>query len=85
MDTILYHFKGNTYTGYIVTSKSEYPHYYWCFLEDAELINDLGDCITFQMQRGGDLEPTEFYPSKYESLITHIKELIAEYIENRQY
>ena len=83
MDTISFSFKGNIYTAYLVINKSEYPHFYWCFLNDSQLIKDLGDCITFQIEkRGSVLEATDFYSANYRPLITAIKEVLIKYKES---
>jgi hypothetical protein len=46
-------FRDKTYKGYLATSTDQYPHYYWCFIDDPQLVREIGDCISFQQDKGG--------------------------------
>lgn len=69
MKEISFTFLGRTYKGFLAVSTEEYPHYYWCCIEDPELREELGDCLSFKIEENGALEPTEPYPKDQARLI----------------
>ena len=83
MDKINFHFNGKTYVGELIVSVSEEPHFYWCFLENEELIAGLGDCVAFK-QMDGAIVPVEPYPHHYEELIQSMKAAIDHFLQQQK-
>lgn len=74
MKEISFTFLGRTYRGFLAVSTEKFPQYYWCFIEDPELREELGDCLSFKMGENGALETTEPYPKDQARLIKTIRE-----------
>lgn len=80
MDIIQFHFNQRVYSGELVISNSEEPHFYWCFLDDEELMAHLGDCVAFKSEEGM-IVPAECYPPRYDELIQNIKAAIEHFLQ----
>lgn len=78
MKEISFTFGGKSYKGSLATSTEEYPHYYWCFIDDPQLAGKIGDCITFQRDQGGVLQLSEIYPAKYRELLNALKTAVEQ-------
>lgn len=78
MKEVCFSFRGKSYKGLIAWSTEEYPHFYWCFIDDPSLVKGLGDCISFQKEREGPLRPSEFYPKEYGELVETVKVLVEQ-------
>lgn len=44
-----FHFEGNTYNGYVVSSTDILPHFHWFVFEDRKVIAKYGDSIAFKV------------------------------------
>jgi len=75
MKEVSFTFRGKVYNGFLAASTDEYPHYYWCFISDPQLVKEVGDCISLQQDKGGPLQPTENYPPRYNELLQAVKAL----------
>ena len=64
MEVLTFTYKGRQHVAKLEVSEEEYPHFYWCFINDLELIEELGDCITFKKDEDGELHPAQVYPAK---------------------
>lgn len=80
MKEVSFTFGNKSYKGYLAISTEEYPHYFWCFIDDPQLVKKVGDCITFQQEKGGQLKPTESFPKTHQDLITAIQTAIQQTI-----
>lgn len=80
MEEVMFTFRGKSYKGFMAASTEEYPHYYWCFVEDPLLIEDLGDCVSFKVEEDGWLQPSGYYPKEYHDLLQAVKALIEQRI-----
>jgi hypothetical protein len=80
MKEVSFNFRGKHFRGFIAVSKEEFPHYYWCFLDDPELVKEVGDCITFKMDMGDKLQPAEPYPNRYHDLVQVIRDIVEKQI-----
>ncbi len=45
-----FHFEGNTYNGYVVSSTDILPHFHWFVFEDRNVIAKYGDSIAFKVE-----------------------------------
>lgn len=80
MKEVIFTFRNKSHRGLLATSTERYPHYYWCYIDDPELVNDLGDCISFKQEEGRPLEPSEYYPPKYAELVQTIKTILEQIV-----
>lgn len=80
MKEVTFIFRGKSYRGSITVSKEEYPHYYWCFLDDPDLVKEVGDCISFKMDLGEHLQVSERYPEAYRDLVLVIRDLVEKHM-----
>lgn len=80
MKEVSFTFGNKSYRGYLATSTEEYPHYYWCFIDDPHLVKEVGDCITFQQDKGGQLKPAESFPKSHQELVSNIQTAIQQTI-----
>ena len=80
MDTINFLFKGKAYSAYIVSSINEFPHYFWCFVNDIELASRIGDCLVFRSD-GAGIETLKGPVQEDRALIEILKEIISRYFE----
>lgn len=78
MKEVRFIFRGVSYRGFLAASTEQYPHYYWCFIDDPQLVKEVGDCISFQQEKGGPLTLTEVYPKPYQDLIEAIKGVVTQ-------
>jgi hypothetical protein len=81
-DILTITYRGKEYVITLVASTEEYPHFYWCLIDDPELIEAIGDdCISFKMKQDGVLYPIQFYPGSCQDLVEQLRELlILQYI-----
>jgi hypothetical protein len=79
MKEFAFTFRGHTYRGFMAVSQEEYPHYYWCYLDDPQLVNGVGDCLSFKMDVDGDLQPSEPYPAPYHDLVQAVRRVVEKY------
>lgn len=80
MKEVQFSFRGKSYKGFVAVSTEAYPHYYWCFIDDPELVKEVGDCISFQQEKGGELRPSEYYPRQYSDLVQILRVLVEQTI-----
>lgn len=80
MEEVAFTFRGKSYKGFLAASIDLYPHYYWCYVEDPHLIEELGDCISFKREEKGGLQPSGYYPNEYNDLLQAVKALIEQKI-----
>lgn len=80
MKEVIFTFRNKSYRGLLATSTERYPHYYWCYIDDPELVSALGDCISFQQEEGEPLRPSEMYPKPYQELVEHIRTIVEQTI-----
>ena len=78
MKEVSFTFAGRSYKGFLAISTEEYPHYYWCFIDDPQLVSKIGDCITFQRDKGGVLQLSEVYPGEYRELMDAVKAVVEQ-------
>lgn len=78
------HFKyqGKDYSGYIIDSTDEMPHYYWLFFKDVELVKKFGDSIGFKL-KDGRLVPTQRHVADQEFIET-IKSIVEAFSSQRR-
>lgn len=79
MKEFVFSFRGNTYRGFMAVSEEEYPHYYWCYLDDPQLVKVVGDCLSFKMDVDGQLQPSEPYPAGYLDLVQAVRQVVEKY------
>jgi len=79
MHQLTVHFRQKLYKGTIYVSREKLPYFYWCFFDDLEIIDELGECIGF-VEKDNELKPTAFFPQQYQSLVDTIKNFILENI-----
>ena len=79
MQSVGFNYNGKLYTGSLISSNTEAPEYYWCFLDNKDLINELGECVSFIRKRE-DLQTTRPYNEKYSNLIESIKTAILPFL-----
>lgn len=58
MEQIIFHFKNSLHKGTLFISREKKPFFYWCYFEDKELIDAVGECLGFT-DKGGNVVPTE--------------------------
>lgn len=80
MKEVTFTFRGKAYKGFLAASTEEYPHFYWCYIDDPDLVMELGDCISFKQDKGGLLQPSEYYPKAYREMIQSIKAAVEQSI-----
>lgn len=79
MKEFVFLFRGNTYRGFMAVSEEEYPHYYWCYLDDPQLVKAVGDCLSFKVEVDGQLRPSEPYPAGYSDLVQAVGRVVESY------
>lgn len=79
MQSVGFNYNGRLYTGSLISNNTEAPEYYWCFFDNSDLINEVGECVSFVKNRES-LQPTRTYSEKYSRLIDSIKAAIMPYV-----
>lgn len=74
--TLTINYEGQKIAGRLLVSNQELPHFYWCFIDEPELVAHLGDCIGFKDNGDGVLMPTESYSRQYEKLVMAFRQEI---------
>jgi hypothetical protein len=77
MEPITIHFNNSVYKGTLFSSREERPFFYWCYLEDNELIKKVGDCIGFT-EKSGELVPTHRVSKEYLVVVNEVKQYIVD-------
>ncbi|MCU7547588.1 hypothetical protein OCK74_00615 [Chitinophagaceae bacterium LB-8] len=81
MNTISFSYNGKTFESEIEYSLHKEPNYFWCYLSDPELIEDLGkNCILFLIYNGKFKTP-HYYSIQHQSLINSMKVSIRQKFE----
>ena len=76
MEQVTFHFNNCLYRGTIFSSRDRRPFFYWCYFEDQEMIQSVGDCIGF-IEKGGDLVTTEIFSNNVQMVVNEIKAYIV--------
>lgn len=71
-------FRGQQYSGYIISSTDITPNFHWFFFNEEYLINTVADSIAFKLENGV-LIPVLNYSTHYE-LVTVIREVVEDYL-----
>ena len=83
MQTICFNYNGRTYESEIEFSLQKEPNYYWCYLNDPELVGDLGkNCILF-LNYNGRFKTPHYYSIQHKSLINSIEESIRQHFQSK--
>ena len=78
MNRIFFTYNGKIIESNVQASMNKEPNYFWCYLKDAELINELGkDCILLINSKGVFKTP-HYYPIKYKDLIYGLERSIKQ-------
>jgi hypothetical protein len=77
MHAITFAYRQKLYSGRIISSTQEYPHYYWCLIDDHELAFELDDCIAFRKNPGQPLTPVYTYPKRFDGLLQTMAAVIS--------
>jgi hypothetical protein len=80
MQSVGFSYNGKMYTGSLLSNPSEVPEFYWCFFDNNDLINEVGECVSF-IKNKENLQTTRPYNEKYQILIDSIKAAIMPYIK----
>lgn len=78
MEQICFSFNNRKCTGTLFSSREKTPFFYWCYLEDEDLVDKVGECIGF-VDKGGFVKATENYPQQYQPVVDEIKYYILEH------
>jgi len=79
MQSVGFSYNGKSYTGSLISNTAEVPEFYWCFLDNNELISEVGECVSF-IKKSEKIQTTRPYNDKYRVLIDSIKAAILPYI-----
>ena len=66
-------FEGKNYTAELVSSTYKEPHYHWVVFNEQEIIDIIGDTLTFRCKEG---KFEALYTNKNASLVETIKKVI---------
>lgn len=82
MQTISFDYNGKIYESEIEFSLNKEPNYYWCYLNDAELVRELGkNCILF-LNYSGRFKTPHYYSIQHKSLINSIEQSIKQHFQS---
>lgn len=79
MHPVVFDYKGKAYTGSLILSDKETPEYYWYFFDNSDMVEELGDCVSF-VRKKENLQTTRTYSEQYFELIDSIKKAIMPYV-----
>lgn len=75
MEQIMLHFKNNLCKGTLFISRERLPHFYWCYFEDKEMIDAVGECIGFT-EKEGEVVTTENISQVHKPVVEEIRQYI---------
>lgn len=76
MNRISFNYNGKTFESEIEYSLHKEPNYFWCYLNDPELVCELGkNCILF-LNYNGRFKTPHYYSVQHKPLINSIEESI---------
>lgn len=78
MKEVPFTYLGKAHRGFLAMSREAFPHVYWYFLADPELVEELGDRIVFRQEKDRPLEPAEVYAHEHRGLIQSIKAAVEQ-------
>jgi hypothetical protein len=82
MHSISFHYNGKTFESEVEFSLHKQPNYYWCYLNDPELVGELGkNCILF-LNYNGSFKTPHYYPVQYKPMINSLQESIKQHFES---
>ena len=75
-------YKGNTFSGYIISSTDLHPYFHWFLLDDVNLVEKFGDSIAFT-EENGILEPVRVLP-KHAEFIRCVQECVEAHLKKKR-
>lgn len=79
MEAVSFIYNGKPYRSNVKVSVTKEPFYFWCYLQDADLKKELGECVVFRSKKGV-ISTTHYYPTKYKSLLNNLENAVSNYL-----